>query len=147
DVFLSYSDDRGDSWSRPRRVNDDTPVNGADQFLPFVTVDNAGAVQIVFLDDRQDPLNATYAVYLATSTDGGRSFGPNVRISDGLFPASGFGFAGDYIEAVVTGGVLRPLWSDARFGDMDIFTHPVDLADFDGDGILNDGDGDGQYAD
>lgn len=147
DVFLSYSDDRGDSWSRPLRVNDDTPANGADQFLPFVTVDDVGAVQIVFLDDRLDRLNATYAVSLATSTDGGRIFGPNVRVSDGLFPASEFGFAGDYIEAVITGRLLHPLWSDARFGDMDIFTRRVDLTDFDGDGVLNDGDGDGQYAD
>jgi len=147
DVFLAYSDDRGDTWTAPIRVNDDAPANGADQFNPFPLVDGSGAVQIVFLDDRDDPTNSRFAVELATSTDGGQTFGPNVRISDGLVPASAYGFVGDYIEGVVTGTVLHPLWSDARAGNMDIFTHNVDLIDFDGDGVLNDGDGDGQYAD
>jgi hypothetical protein len=147
DVLLSFSDDRGDTWSRPVRVNDDAPGNGADQFLPFVNVDDAGAVHVTFLDDREDSTNSTYAPYLATSTDGGRTFGPNVRVSEGLFPATLYGFAGDYNQAVVSAGRLHPLWSDARSGDMDIFTRSVNLADFDEDGVLNDGDLDGQYAD
>lgn len=88
DIFLSYSDDRGDAWSQPTRVNDDTARNGADQFLPWVVVDDSGAVQVTYLDTREDPSNTHYALYLATSTDGGLTFGPNVRVSDGSHPAS-----------------------------------------------------------
>ena len=36
---------------------------------------------------------------------------------------------------------------DARNGDLDVFTRDLDLTDYDDDGVLNDGDLDGQYAD
>jgi hypothetical protein len=146
DVWLSRSDDQGSTWSNPLRVNDDSTASGADQFLPWVNVDDAGAVQVTFLDRRDDPANLKTATYLATSTDGGASFGPNVKISDGDYTPSPFLFLGDYNQAAVGGGRLHPIWVDGRNGDLDVFTRNVNLADYDDDGVLNDGDGDGQYA-
>lgn len=147
DILLSRSDDRGNTWSAPIRVNDDSVKNRADQFLPWVVVDDSGHVHVNFLDRREDPNNLLYAMYQATSTDGGVSFGPNIRISDGLYPPGAYGFIGDYNQALIAGGRIHPLWADARFGDTDIFTRSVDLSDFDEDGVLNDGDRNGQYAD
>ena len=147
DVLLSFSDDRGASWSSPVRVNDDAVKNGADQFLPFVNVDGSGAVHLTFLDRRTDPGNLTFALYLATSTNGGLSFGPNIRISDAPHPPGSFGFVGDYNAPAIAGGRIHPIWADGRFGDSEIFTASVSLLDFDEDGVLNDGDLDGQYAD
>src|SRR5437867_715772 len=147
DILLSYSDDKGDSWSSLVRVNDDAVKNGADQFLPFVNVDASGAVHVSFLDRRSDPANVNFALYLATSTNGGVSFGPNVRISDGLHPPGSTGFVGDYNQPAIAAGRIHPIWADGRFGDLDIFSASVSLGDFDEDGVLNDGDLDGQYAD
>jgi len=147
DIVLSSSSDGGSTWSAPIRVNDDAVGNGADQFLPWVNVDDTGAVQVTFLDRRADPANLSYAIDLATSTNGGASFGPNVRVSDGLFPPTSFGFIGDYNGTGIGGGRIHPIWADGRGGDLDLFTQDIDGADFDGDGVLNDGDGDGQYAD
>ncbi|PYT08141.1 MAG: hypothetical protein DMF49_06005, partial [Acidobacteria bacterium] len=147
DVLLSFSDDKGDTWSNPVRVNDDVIGNNADQFFPWIVVDSSGNVHVTFLDRRDDPNGYLFGMYLATSTSGGTSFGPNIRASDGIYGPSGFGFLGDYTGAAAGGGKIHPLWPDARFGDEDVFSRPVDLADYDGDGILNDGDGDGQYAD
>jgi hypothetical protein len=127
-------------------VNDDSVANGAKQFLPAVNVDDDGGVQVTFLDTRDDLADALYSQQLATSTDGGTTFGPNVRVSDGTYPHGGY-FLGDYLSATVSGGEVYPLWPDARLGDQDVFTHAVDLIEYDGDGILNDGDGSGQYAD
>jgi hypothetical protein len=145
DVLLAFSDDRGSTWSGPVRVNDDVANNKADQFFPHVAVDGAGRVHVTFLDRRDDPDGLSIALYLATSTDGGQSFGPNVRISDGAFPPLD-SFFGDYRGAAVAGDRLLAFWPDARSFDQDVYTRPVDLDDFDDDGIANDGDGDGQYA-
>ena len=146
DILLSYSDDRGDTWRSPVRVNNDAPGNHADQAAPWVLVDRAGGVQVVFLDTRDDPSGRLFGVYLATSTDGGVSFGPNVRVSDGIHPSSSYSM-GDYIGATAANDRLLPFWPDGRNGDLDIFTHSVNLTDFDEDGVLNDGDLDGQYDD
>jgi len=148
DIMLAFSDDRGDTWSAPVRVNDDAIGNHADQYGEWLAVDAGGGVQVTFLDHRGDPTGALYALYLATSTDGGASFGPNIQVSDGLF-GSGKGnpFGGDYTGAAIAGGRIFPLWPDARLGDFDVFTRGVSLTDYDEDGVLNDGDMDGQYAD
>lgn len=147
DVMLSRSDDHGSTWSPPLRVNDDVVGNDADQFFPWVRVDGSGSVQVTFLDRRDDSGGMLFAAYLATSTDGGSSFGPNVRVSDGIYGPSNFGFLGDYTGAEIsTDNRIHPLWPDGRNGNEDVFSASVDLADYDADGVLNDGDGDGQYA-
>jgi len=147
DIVLSYSDDRGDTWSTAARVNDDAIGNDADQWFPWVVVDDNGHVQVTFLDRRDDPDGYLYAMVLATSTDGGASFGPNIRVSDGLYGPTDDGFLGDYTGAAVSpDNHLHPVWPDGRTGDLDVYTHAVDLEDYDEDGILNDGDLDGQYA-
>jgi len=147
DILLSWSDTMGSAWSAPVRVNDDFLGNDADQFFPWVHVDGDGRVQVTFLDRRDDPNNFLFSAYLATSTDGGVSFGPNIRVSDGLYGPTNYGFLGDYTGASSGGGKLHPLWPDGRSGNPDVFSVSVDLADYDLDGILNDGSGNGQYAD
>jgi hypothetical protein len=146
DVLLTYSDDRGDSWSLPVRVNDDVIGNGADQFFPWVHVDAQGNVHVTFLDRRDDPNNLLFSMQLATSTDGGATFGRNIRVSDGIYGPSNYGFLGDYTGASSGGGKLHPLWPDGRNGNPDVFSVSVDLTDYDHDGVLNDGSGDGQYG-
>lgn len=147
DVLLSFSDDRGDTWSSPVRVNDDVLGNDADQFFPWVAVDDQGQVHVTFLDRREDFDGILFSMYLATSSDGGVTFGPNIRVSDGNYGPSNFGFLGDYTgTAITTAGTLHPCWPDGRTEFEDVYTMAVDLVDFDADGILNDGDGDGIYA-
>ena len=145
DIMLAWSDDRGDHWSSPVRVNDDAPGNNAEQFLPWVAVDHRGHVQVTFLDNRLGPGRSMMAEYMATSTDGGVTFGPNIRISDTPGPPAPF--FGEYNQPVAAGDRFHAIWADGRFGHNDIFTQSVNLDDFDEDGVPNDGDLDGQYAD
>jgi hypothetical protein len=147
DIAISYSDDKGDTWSAPMRVNDDVIGNDADQFFAWVEVDANGHVHVTYLDRRDDPDGLLFAMYLSTSTDGGVTFGPSIRVSDGIYGPTGFGFLGDYTGSAITGdNRIVPLWPDGRFGDEDAFIMSVPLDDYDEDGILNDGDADGQYA-
>lgn len=143
DILLRYSANRGTTWSSPVRVNDDAVGNGAEQGFPSVVVDRDGRVHVQFYDRRADMGERRVAVTLATSTDGGASFGPNIRVSDGVLPWERIG---DYQNMIAAGDRVHPMWADARLGTNDIWTQSVPVADFDSDGILNDGSGDGQYA-
>ncbi len=145
DILLAWSDDRGDHWSDPLRVNDDAPGNGALHFHQWVVVDERGHVHVAWVDERLASDVPLRAEYLATSTDGGVTFGPNIRVSDGAYPPARF--VGDYNQPAAAGNRFHAIWADARLGHNEVFTQSADLDDFDGDGILNDGDLDGQYAD
>jgi len=93
DIFLTYSDDGGRSWSEPVQVNNDTAaldgysaantiggnpndiVTGRTQFQPELAVDQTtGTLVISWRDARDDAANARVATYITTSIDGGQSF-------------------------------------------------------------------------
>lgn len=83
DIFFVRSSDRGVTWSAPMRVNAD--VTAYDQFHPVMTVAPNGRIDLAWYDKRNSSNDDRWDVYLASSWNGGRSFGPNVRISDQTF--------------------------------------------------------------
>ncbi len=125
DIEVRYSDDDGATWSAPVRVNDDATANS--QFLPKISIDpTTGNIAVIWYDSRQDlgtggpgdtngiP-NDDAQVWGAFSTDGGRTFTPNVMISAGTSnsPDSGNGIDyGDYSGLSFFGGIAHPAWSD-----------------------------------
>jgi hypothetical protein len=128
DILLSYSDDQGETWSSPASVTD--PVEGlVDRFNHWLSVDPVtGAVNVAFYDTRNDTTGERFETdyFLATSTDGGVSWDPNVRVStersnehdcDGVFPCQAINYGnqqGDYEGLVSYGGVSYPIWTDSR---------------------------------
>jgi hypothetical protein len=129
DIFLSYSDNGGATWSSPSHVPDQFafPV---DRFNHWMSVDPTnGNVNIAFYDTRNDTTGARYQTdyYLARSTDGGVTFpGGDVRVStvssnehdcNGIFPCQGINYGnqqGDYEGLVSFNGVSYPIWTDSR---------------------------------
>lgn len=81
DAFFSRSPDGGRTWEPPVRLNDDPMGNGADQYLVRLSVAPSGRVDSVFLDRRGDPDNLQNDTYFTYSTDGGRRFAPNVKLT------------------------------------------------------------------
>jgi hypothetical protein len=87
-----------------------------------------GVVNVAFYDTRNDTTGARYQpdYYLSRSSDGGASFGPNVRASNvssnehdcaGVFPCGSINYGnqqGDYEGLVAYGGVAHPIWTDSR---------------------------------
>jgi hypothetical protein len=138
DLSLAWSDDRGDHWSKPVRVNDAPPVAGDILNLAWVLVDAQGRVHVTYRLGHPDPAGRLRAEYLTTSTDGGLTFGPSIRISDGLYPQ--LSFNGDYDQPAIAGNTLVAIWADGRLGDNDVYTQRIDLDDYDEDGVLNEGD-------
>jgi len=112
DVFVSRSTDRGRTWTRPMRVNDDPVHSGADQFLQWMAVDPVdGSISVQFYDRRDDPANRKTRVTLARSTDGGKTFS-NYAWSEEPFGGENL-FLGDYEWCAAYGGKVYGIWAEA----------------------------------
>lgn len=111
DVFCATSTDRGRSWSRAVRVNNDAPHDGADQFFQWLAVDPSnGSANVLFYDRRDDPENRKAIVVLARSTDGGQSF-TNYAWSESSFDP-GDAFIGDYTGIAAWNGLVYGAWTE-----------------------------------
>lgn len=130
DVLLATSTDHGQTWTTPRRVNDDALANGANQFQPQLAIAPDGVVSASYFDTRVDPAHKLIDVYLAQSIDHGASFLPNVRVTTQSFdpaigaPTDGYGqqFIGDYQGLSADNTFVHPFWNDTRTGQQEIFT-------------------------
>lgn len=83
EIFLRVSRDGGATWTDRIVVNDDDA--GAEQLLPGIAIAPDGRVDIAWYDDRLSPGGSEGGlqdVFATWSTDGGRSFAPNLRITD-----------------------------------------------------------------
>jgi hypothetical protein len=88
EVYFRSSTDGGHTWSAKKMLNDDDPTR-ANHIDPGIAVAPNGRIDVAWYDSRNNPgplgdrtetgLNDVYATY---STDGGRTFARNVRISD-----------------------------------------------------------------
>ena len=68
DVYYSYSDDDGNGWTVPKKVNNDNVK--ADQNFPSVSLSKDGVVHVVFYDKRNYPNASFHDVYYAPIKDG-----------------------------------------------------------------------------
>ena len=102
DVHLSYSTDKGVTWSTPVRVNDDT--SAGDQAFPSISIGKDGTVYVAFLDHRDNQDKGQFDVYLSESTDGGNSFSKNMKVNDISVPnIYGHRMPGDYLDMLTAG--------------------------------------------
>jgi hypothetical protein len=73
DVFLAYSDDKGDSWTEPILVT--YRPNHLPQFKPSLWIDQeTGDVYLCYYDMQNSPERRSADVYLAVSHNGGLQF-------------------------------------------------------------------------
>jgi hypothetical protein len=128
DILTSFSDDRGTTWSLPSPATDQLSF-AVDRFNQWLSIDPTdGEVNVSFYDTRNDTTGSRFMTdtYLSRSSDGGATFGANVRVStvssnehdcNGVFPCSSIDYGnqqGDYEGLVAHGGVAHPIWTDSR---------------------------------
>jgi len=115
DVFLTASTDGGVTWSLPSMINDNTSQNG--HFFAWLKVSSSGVVNIIWGDQRLDPVGLGYDIFYATATNHGATISPNTRVTDvGTDPLVTIGFVGDYFNIAVSGNQVYPVWTDGRRG-------------------------------
>ena len=125
DIFFMKSEDNGATWSEPIRLNDDPEHNGADQFHPWITVDETGVIHAIFYDRRLDSRNRLFDLYYTRSGDAGETWLPNERIttvSSNPGDARLAGLIGEYIGLDAWQGEVQMVWTDTRNGNQDVFS-------------------------
>ena len=120
DVYVTKSNDQGDTWSNPLKVNQDESGQGKEHYFPWITCDPAnGILSVVFYDDRN--VNSNQAeVFCANSDDGGETW-EDFKVSDVSFtpspiPGLAAGYFGDYLGIISQDGWVYPVWADNRTG-------------------------------
>ena len=129
DIWVVKSDDAGQSWSRPQRMNDDDGT--AVQFFPAIDVAPNGTVHVMWGDMRDDTAETRFHIYYTQSVDGGETWGFEIpdldvragdtRVTDfASNPNRGFPggrFLGDYFSLSATDEDVYMVWSDTRLGE------------------------------
>ena len=116
DIMFSRSSDGGTTWSPNLQLNDDATT--ARQWMPDLALDPYGGVHVAWMDDRLGEHN----VFYVNSTDGGTTWGPNVRVSD-VGTSVSFSRPGDYLALESDAeGNIAVVWTDGRsWTDLDIY--------------------------
>lgn len=142
DVYLTKSENGGNTWSLPRVINGDAVPPG-DQFCPWIEVDRTGRLHVVYYDTRRfrqtdaDPV-AHLDAYYAYSENRGQSW-TEAPLTEEPF-AYGGTFIGDYLGMGVAGNRAYPAYSSNQRGNLDVHIHVVQFpgqGDFDGDGNVD----------
>jgi hypothetical protein len=105
DIYFARSTDGGEHFSARVRVSD----GGAAAFAnaPRVATGPGGAIYVVWHDDRATtPVDASWDVYIARSTDGGLTFSPSVRVDEHV--ANAYQYEPDL--AVAADGTIYVSW-------------------------------------
>ena len=111
DVFLKYSRDGGETWSKHIRVNDDPIFNGKAQFFTWMAVDPVdGSVNIAYYD-RRNSNDTTTEIYLARSLDGGQTFTNHKLSKIKPFQCNKEVFFGDYLNVDAFGGRVATIFA------------------------------------
>lgn len=130
-IWFMASTDGGRTWSEPTKLNDDT--TNLDQYFPGVTVAPNGRIDVAWHDFRNDTIYqpaATFMtelywdVYHTSSSDGGKTWTKNVRVSDrsmhrneGYTLNTGYGLMGP-MGVASTDGAAHFAWADSRRGSV-----------------------------
>jgi hypothetical protein len=152
-LVVSYSSDKGKTWSSPRLVSDGTSwAQGPESLFGrfFVAVNQSGVVGVVWEDRRDSTMNGKGRhVRFAASLDGGDTWSPSVRVSDvptvseatekwyasvsdkpweskTAFEVARFNDGGHTIGmATDASGAFHLIWSDGRTGISQLWTATV----------------------
>ncbi|MEX1246693.1 MAG: sialidase family protein [Thermoanaerobaculia bacterium] len=113
-IDVARSDDGGATWSAPVQVND---TDTGDQWMAVLAVDANDVLHAAWFDERTGNIN----LYYANSTDGGRTWSRNLRVTDQETPAGAHSL-GEYLGlAADRNGAAHLVWTDGRDGGSAIY--------------------------
>lgn len=147
-VFLSYSDDQGQTWSPAVPLAPPVPSTGVKRFWPTVSVEPGGSIDVTYYESIEEGLTSDPSdiecniatssfrragtavslvdTYWVRSGNGGKTFNAPVRVSDVStnwcqVASNIIPNMGDYIFSVSKGNHVLATWADGRNGVPDTF--------------------------
>ncbi len=134
DVYAVYTTDGGISWSADQRINDDPKNNGVWQDLVWANYSDDGKCVISWRDRRNGDSTGYQQgsdIYFAVSTDGGKTFGKNMRVSDKTAPFNIVlnGSGNDFQSTAIVDDSLCVTWGDVRTGKLAIYFAKAAISD------------------
>ncbi len=134
-IYVSISNDNGNSWSTPQPVEAYSSPTITDRFFNWIAVDQrSGDVGVAYYDSRLDSLNNRLVdIFFSHSRDGGNtysscrvsseSFDPHIGQASRIVDGIEFKFFGDYIGVAGQDSDWHAVWTDTRPGnDQEIYT-------------------------
>jgi Neuraminidase (sialidase) len=139
EIFFRSSTDGGKTWTRRLLLNDD-PKGKANQIDPGISVAPNGRIDVAWYDGRLSTLpvtgdteNGFNDVYATSSTDGGLTFSPNLRVSDRSADRS-IGVWSNNVDQRLNVGItssndaMYVAWQDTRNANKDLQPEDVYMA-------------------
>ncbi len=119
DIWLVKSEDRGNTWSNPIKVNKDS--SNHHQFFTWMAIDQSDGNLYAVFYDRRNFTNTETEVFLAWSVDGGETFS-NKKINEESFVPNPIVFFGDYNNISAQDGIIAPIWTEAQGIQTGVYT-------------------------
>ena len=124
DIFHQSSIDGGRTWTTPGMLNDDDPKLLTAQFMPNMNVAPNGRVDVAWWDFRNDTGTFRNDVYMASSSDNGRTWSPNIRVTNQSIDRKLGPWSNGYdvrqpVGLTATDRYTLAAWDDTRNGDAD----------------------------
>ncbi|MEW6153346.1 MAG: hypothetical protein AB1673_05045 [Actinomycetota bacterium] len=82
EVYHRASYDGGATWTEARNLTDDDPSIYAGQYFPNINIAPNGRIDVVWWDTRETPGMRSNDVFYTYSTDDGRTWSANQRVTD-----------------------------------------------------------------
>ena len=120
DVYMIRSEDGGETWSAPIRVNQDPIGQGKAHYFGWPTVDPSNGMLAFVYYSNQNTNNNQAEAWCAISGNAGASF-ETFKVSDVAFtpvpiPGLAGSYFGDYLGITANDGWVYPCWTDNRSG-------------------------------
>ena len=144
DVMFVRSTNGGQTFSAPRRINDDAVNHAKWHWFGALSVASSGRIDAVWLDTRNAANNTNSQLFYSYSLDGGNTWSRNVAISNSFNPFLGYpnqNKLGDYITIVSDIAGANVAYAATFNGEEDVYYvriaprgwSLITTADFNGD--------------
>jgi hypothetical protein len=123
DVYFIRSTNRGNSWSSPIRINDDSNTS-AWQWFGTMSVAPNGRIDVIWLDTRDDPGTYLSSLYYSFSEDNGQTWSQNERLTPAFDPHVGWpqqNKMGDYFDMISDDYGASIAWAGTFNGEEDVY--------------------------